>query len=115
MLYTKVYLLLASLVFTSTSVYLLKANFFFAPGIRKYRIGRDRSADELLKDHAAVGLVSRAAVGKRGVTRSVGREVTLASCNHYRFISVATKQSGCRSLAGRSTVYSLPRRAKVEG
>lgn len=54
MFYVEVYLLLASLVLASTSVYLLKANLLFTLGIRKYSVGRDVSADELAKDKVAV-------------------------------------------------------------
>jgi hypothetical protein len=64
------YLLPASLVFAGASVYLLKANLFFAPGMRKYGVGRDRSADELVKDEAAVGLALQEA--HRGLEEQAG-------------------------------------------
>ena len=51
---TEVCLLLAGLVLTGASIYLLKANLLYTLGIRKYSVGREVSADKLAKDEAAV-------------------------------------------------------------
>lgn len=52
----EVYLLPASLVLTSASIYLLKASLFLSLCMREYGVGKDRCADELPKDETAVVL-----------------------------------------------------------